>query len=165
MGYDSVRAHSGSDNGDRAPTQPIRRHFGSSHFLFERAFFFCVTPSCVVFHPVFMARVGDGSDVPTSPLPATSSNCGSPNVSIPGLEGTGVRPSAMEDKSTKCSYQSRSCHYSCRAYPDFENCVQTLSKTVATSSSKVTNVEQIVGRPAARVTIRLGKVLESTWTE
>ena len=38
-----------------------------------------------------MARVGDGTDVPVSPVLASSSNMGSPNNSLPDLEGTGYR--------------------------------------------------------------------------
>ena len=45
-----------------------------------------------------MARVSDGTDVPVSPVPASSSNMGSPNGSLPDLEGTGSRPSTMEEK-------------------------------------------------------------------
>ena len=35
-----------------------------------------------------MARASDGTDVPVSPLPASSSNMGYPNGSLPELEGT-----------------------------------------------------------------------------
>ena len=46
-----------------------------------------------------MARVSDGKDVSVSPLPATSaSNIGSPDGSLPDLEGTGIRTSTMEEK-------------------------------------------------------------------
>ena len=36
-----------------------------------------------------MARASDGTDVPVSPLPASSSNMGSPNGPLPDLRGTG----------------------------------------------------------------------------
>ena len=45
-----------------------------------------------------MACASDGTDVPVSPLPASSSNVGSPNGSLPDLEGTGIRAGTMEDK-------------------------------------------------------------------
>ena len=43
-----------------------------------------------------MARVSDGTDVPVSPVPASSSNVGSPNGSLPELDGTGYRACTME---------------------------------------------------------------------
>ena len=46
---------------------------------------FCIFPSFV------MARTSDGTDMPVSPLPASSSHIGSPNGSLPDLEGTGYR--------------------------------------------------------------------------
>ena len=45
-----------------------------------------------------MARVSDGTNVLISPAPASSSNMGSPNDSLPDLEGTGFRASTMEEK-------------------------------------------------------------------
>ena len=45
-----------------------------------------------------MAPASDGTDVPVSPLPASSSNMGSPNGSLPDFEGTGYRASTMEEK-------------------------------------------------------------------
>ena len=79
----------------------IRSHVASSHFLFERArcfpvhelFWFCLvqvsTTQFCSFPSFFMARVSDGTDVPISPLLASSSNMGSPGGSLPDLEGTG----------------------------------------------------------------------------
>ena len=47
-----------------------------------------------------MARVSDGTNVPISPAPASSSNLGSPNGSLPDLEEVGGHPtSTMEEKS------------------------------------------------------------------
>ena len=56
-----------------------------------------------------MARASDGTDVPVSPLPASSSNLGSPdgslpdlegvgNGSLPELDGTGYRATTMEEE-------------------------------------------------------------------
>ena len=42
-----------------------------------------------------MARASDGTDVPVSPLLATSSNMSSPNGSLPDLAGAGYRASTM----------------------------------------------------------------------
>ena len=82
-------------------------------FPVHERFWFCLvqvsTTQFCCFPPVLMARASDGTDVPVSPLLASSSNMGSPNGSLPDLEGTGYRA------STKYSYTLR---YSCRAYPD-----------------------------------------------
>ena len=46
-----------------------------------------------------MARVSDGTNVPISLAPASSSNLGSPDGSLPDLEGVGGHPaSTMEEK-------------------------------------------------------------------
>ena len=89
-----------------------------------------------------MARVSDGTNVPISLAPASSSNMGSPNGSLPDLEGTGFRACTMEEKINETYLQ----------LPLFiqnanwiENCVQTLAQTVAAQSTKIINIEQIVG--------------------
>ena len=96
-----------------------------------------------------MTRVSDGTNVPISPAPASSSNMGSPDGSLPDLEGTGFRACTMEEKINEV--------YS--HFPLFrqnavriENCVQTLAQTVAAQTTKITNIEQIVGSLVARVT-------------
>ena len=80
-------------------SETVCNHFGSSHFLFERARCFSrsrafLVLSCQVSATQFcsfpfflMARVSDGTDVPVSPVPASSSNMESPNGSLPDLEG------------------------------------------------------------------------------
>ena len=45
-----------------------------------------------------MARVSDGTNVPISPAPASSSNMGSPNGSLLDVEGTGFQACTMEEK-------------------------------------------------------------------
>ena len=66
----------------------VRSHFGSSHFLFERArcfsrlraFWFCLVQVSTTLFCSFsfhMARVSDGTNVPKSPAPSSSSNMGS----------------------------------------------------------------------------------------
>ena len=96
-----------------------------------------------------MACVSDGTNVPISRAPASSSNMGSPNGSLPDLEGTGFRACTMEEKINEIYLQ----------FPLFiqnaagvENCVQTLAQTVAAQSTKITNIEQIVKSLMARVT-------------
>ena len=87
----------------RKHLQLFHSHFESNHFLFERAavffpfhelFWFCLvqvsTTQFCSFASFLMARVSDGS-----PVPASSSNMGSPNGSLPDLEGTGYRARTM----------------------------------------------------------------------
>ena len=81
----------------------VRSHYGSSHFLFERAYVFLASRAFLVlscpsvynqfcsFSPVLVASVDDGSDVPISLMPGTSSNYGSPDGSGPDLDGMGHR--------------------------------------------------------------------------
>ena len=56
-----------------------------------------------------MARVSDGTNVPVSPAPASSSNMGSPDGSLPDLEGTGLRASTMEEKINEIYLQLPAC--------------------------------------------------------
>ena len=86
-----------------------------------------------------MARASDGTDVPVSPLPASSSNMGSPNGSLPDLERTGYRASTVEEKIIQISQLPLLMQSVSR----FENCVQTLSQTVPSYDAKITNIEQI----------------------
>ena len=104
-----------------------------------------------------MARVSDGTNVPISPAAASSSNMGSPNGSLPDLEGTGFRACTMEAKINEIYVQlPLFIQYAAR----IENCVQTLGRTVAQTlgqtvaaqSTKITNIEQFVGSLVARVT-------------
>ena len=76
-----------------------------------------------------MARV---TNVSISAAPAFSSNMGSPDGSLPDLEGTGFQiylqlPLFIQNAAR------------------IENCAQTLAQTVAAQSTKITNTEQIVG--------------------
>ena len=69
---------------------PHRSHFGSSHFLFEISFF--------PFVFMFLSDTVDDATrnpLPASPLPAGSSNFGSPNGSVSALDGIGVRSSSI----------------------------------------------------------------------
>ena len=119
-----------------------------------------------------MARASYGTDVPVSPLPASSSNIRSPDGSLPDLEGTGYRPSTMEEKINEMFIQIAKLPLLMQSVSRFENCVQTLSQTVASYDAKITNIEQIVSCLAARAGnecnvrlqwFRLGKLLEFTW--
>ena len=84
-----------------------------------------------------MARVSDGTNVPISPAPASSSNMGSPNGSLPDLEGTGFRASTMEEKINEIYLQLRLFIQNAAR---IENCVPTLAQTVAAQSTKITNI-------------------------
>ena len=98
-----------------------------------------------------MARVSDGTDVPVYPVPASSSNMGSPNGSILDLDGTGFRACTMEEKINEIFTQIAKLPLLMQRKSRFENCVQTLSQTVVSYDAKITNIEQIVSSLAARV--------------
>ena len=143
----------------------IRSHFGSRaiscsnvHGVFpvHERFWFCLvqvsTTQFCCFPPVLFARASDGTDVSVSPLPTSSSNMGSPNGSLPDLEGTGYRASTMEEKINEMFVQIAKLPLLMQSISRFENCVQTLSHSVASYDAKITNIEQMVSSLAARVT-------------
>ena len=89
-----------------------------------------------------MARASDGTDVPVSSLPASSSNMGS-------LDGTGYRARTMEVKINDIYLQLPLFMQNAAR---IENCVQKLAQTVAAQTTKITGIEQIVGSLVGRVT-------------
>ena len=97
----------------------------------------CQQPSFVV--SLFSWHVSDGTNVPISPAPGSSSNMGSPDGSLPDLEGTGLRASTMEEKI------NLQLPLFVQNAARIENCVQTLAQTVAAQTTKSRNIEQIVG--------------------
>ena len=99
-----------------------------------------------------MARASDGTDVPVSQLLASSSNMGSPNGSLPDLEGTGCRASTMEEKINEMFLHIAKLPLLIQNVSRFENCVQTLSQTVASYDAKIANIEQMVSSLAALFT-------------
>ena len=96
-----------------------------------------------------MARASDGTDVPVSSVPASSSNLGSPDGSIPDLEGTGFRACTMEEKINDIFTQIAKLPLLMQSI----NCVQAISQTVASHDAKITKIERMVSSFAARVTI------------
>ena len=97
------------------------------------------------FPTVLMARVVDGSNVPISPLPATSSNFGSPDGSGPDLDGVGHRSYDAQFK------ELRDLLPLVRGFADFDNHVKTISDAVVLVTSRITNVEQIVNTLSAKM--------------
>ena len=96
-----------------------------------------------------MARVSDGTNVPISHAPASSSNMGSPDGALPDLEATGFRANTMEEQIKELYLQlPRSMQNAAR----IENCVQTLAQTVAAQTGKIARIEHVVGSLVARVT-------------
>ena len=179
----------GSQKPEHEQNMIIRSHLGSRAiscsnvhgvFPFTSAAGFalskCLQPCFVGSHLFSMARVSDVTDVPVSPLPASSSNMGSPNGSLPDLEGTGYRASTMEEKINEMFVQVAKLPLLIQSVSRLENCVQTVSHTVPSYDAKITNIEQKVSSLAARVTtletnatsvssgIRLGKILGYTQT-
>ena len=147
------------------------------HELFWFGLFQVSATQFCSFPPLLMASVGDGTDVPISPLPATSSNFGSHNGSAPDLERTSIRRSTMEDKINEMFLQFAELPLPLQSVSRFGNRVQTLSQTVATCCAKLANAEQIVSSPRSLSCctgnnfsfrlkrLRLAKLLEFTWTE
>ena len=120
--------------------------------LRHELFWFCLvqvsTTQFCCFPPLLMASVGDGTDVPITSLPATSSNFGSPNGSAPDLERTSIRRSTMEDKINKIYLP---LPLLLQNVSRIENCVESLSQIVSVLTTKITSAEQIVGSLAVRV--------------
>ena len=89
-------------------------------FPVPELFWFCLvqvsTTHFCSFSFFLMERVDDGIDVPVSLVPASSSNMGSPNGSLPDLDGTGFRACTME-KINEIFTQIAKFHYSCRVNP------------------------------------------------
>ena len=111
-----------------------------------------------------MPRVSDGTDVPVSPAPASSSNMGSPNGSLTDLEGVGkVIPQVQWRKNSKpCSQKdlpssrSTSQHWHSipmlvQGFTRFENSILSLSQSAASVTNKISNIEKSVDGLAARV--------------
>ena len=84
--------------------------------------------------------------MPGSPTPL-SSNFGSPKGSAPDLERTGSRLGTMEKNNEIYLQLPLFLQNASR----IDNCVQTLSQTVASYTAKITSVEQIDSSLAARV--------------
>ena len=60
-------------------------------------------------------------------------------------------PVRWRRKSTKCSFNSRSCHYPCKVCPGSKIASRRSPRQWHICSAKITNVEQIVSSLAARV--------------
>ena len=54
-----------------------------------------------------MSRAGDGTDVPVSPVPASSSNMVSPNGYLPDLDGVSGRPTSTMEKNVEAMLSKR----------------------------------------------------------
>ena len=109
-------------------------------FSVHEVFWFCLvqvsTTQFCSFPPVLMACFDDGSEVPISPEPGTSSNHGSPDGPTPDPEGSGPRPSTMGEETNEMFLQFAQLSLILQSVSRFEDCVQTLSQTVATCSAK-----------------------------
>ena len=138
----------------------VRSHFGSSHFLFERAYVFLASRAFLVlscpivynqfcsFSPVLMASVDDGSEVPISLMSGTSSNYGSPDGSGPDLDRMGHRSIDAQFKELRHILLPLAC-----GFADFDNHVKTLSEAVGVGTSRNTSVEQTVNDLVAKMAL------------
>ena len=137
----------------------VRSHFGSSHFQIERArcffpftsvFRFFLVPVSTTqfgsFPPNLMASVDDGSDVPISLMPGTSSNYGSPDGSGPDLDGMGHRSTDAQFEELRNILLPLA-----RGFADFDSHVKTLSGAVGMVTSRIASVEQTVNAFSAKM--------------
>ena len=135
----------------------IRSHSGSSHFLVERArcfFFFwftsfsgfvlstCLQPSFVVSHSFSL-------HVRAMERMCQYLRC-QPHLDIWVL--LTVLFLTLKGQDTRKIHKHRKIAASLAEFSRMENCVQTLSQTVASHDAKITNIEQICSSLAARVT-------------
>ena len=136
-----------------------RSHFGSRAIscsnvrgvfpVHERFWFGLVQVSTTQFCSsplVFMASVNDGSDVPISPMPGTSSNYGSPSGSGPDLDGMGHRSIDAQFKELRDILLPLA-----RGFADFDNHVETLGEAVGMVTSRIASVEQTVNALSAKI--------------
>ena len=86
-----------------------------------------------------MACVDDGSNVPISPLPVTSSNFGSISGSGLDLDGMGHRSYDAHFKELRDMVVPL-----VRNVASYESHIQTISNSVVLLTSRITNIEQIV---------------------
>ena len=122
----------------------------------------------VVISSVFMSNARTFDDamhtsLPGSPVPDLSSNFGSPDHSAPDLERMGGRSSTLDDKVNEILLQHAQPPLLTQSVSGFESCVQTLSQSMATITTKVTSIEEVVGCLAARVAaVEAGAILASS---
>ena len=91
------------------------------------------------------------TSLPGSPVAALSSNFGSPDGSDPDLERMGGRSRTLDDKVNEKLSQLTPLPLITRSVSGLESCVQTVSQSMATITTKVTSIEQLAGGLAARV--------------
>ena len=95
-----------------------------------------------------MVSVDDGSDVPLSPMPGTSSNYDSLNGSGPDLDGMGHRSFDAQIKELRDMLLPLA-----RGFADFDNQVKTLCEAVGMVTCRITSVEQTVNALSAKMAL------------
>ena len=109
-----------------------------------------------------MERVSDVTNVPISLAPASSSNLGSPNGSLPDLEGVGGHPTSTMEEKFEARLTER--------LAQFEVHFAALASIPMLVQGFLTqSVDGLAARVAAWCGLcfkrfRLGKILECTWT-
>ena len=107
-----------------------------------------------------MACVDDGSNVPFSSTPATSSNFGSPDGSAPDLERKSVPSASSIEERIEAILARRFSQIEAslaeipmfvQGFTRFENTVLSLTQSAAAITEKIASVEQVVGGLTARV--------------
>ena len=110
-----------------------------------------------------MARVSDGTNVPISPAPASSSNLGSPDGSLPDLEGVGGHPACTLEEKFEAMLTKRLAQFEVnfaalasipmlvQGFSRFESSTLSLTQSVASIANQIMNIDQSVDGLAARV--------------
>ena len=103
-----------------------------------------------------MARANDGTDVPIPPLTTSSSNVGTPNGSLPDLEGVGGRTTSTMWEKFEAMLTKRFAQHEVlfaalasipmlvQGFTRFENSILSLTQSVASITNNISNVEQAV---------------------
>ena len=109
-----------------------------------------------------MARVSDGTNVPISPAPASSSNMGSPNGSLPDLEVVGGHPTSTMEEKFEIMLTKRLAQYEVhfaalasipmlvQGFSRFENSILALTQSVASNSLLTVSVRPLFQVAVAR---------------
>ena len=147
--------------------KPFSVRTSTVFFPVHELYWFCLvqvsTTQFCSFPSFLMASANDGTDVPVSPLPASSSNMGSPNGSLPDLEEVGGRSTSTMEEKFEAMLTRRHAqfevHFAALAsipmlvqgFTRFENSILSLTQSVASITNDISNVEHVVGGLAARV--------------
>ena len=139
--------------------KPFSVRTSAVFFLFTSFFWFCLvqvsTTQFCSFPSFLMASANDATDVPISPSPVSSSNMGSPNGSLPDLEGVGGRSTSTMEGKIEAMLTKRHAQFEVHFAALASIPMLVIRKQCLVSEASITNdiskVEHVVGGLAARV--------------